>query len=175
MENNDIKIIGVRGKAMQALAAAIFLIVLGVGALAIGISISLPLFIDHKTATDTIIGVTFLLLFAFGGVAAIIYGIKSIQYAVNNNRLLSERKEVLVYDINNDEFICYDRKNKEIHIKNGNIKAISGSAIWSARELKIAFIDDNGKQVSTYVGFARNIDGGVLKAELNRYHKPMIP
>lgn len=172
MDTENRVVIGVRGSAKQAIAAAIIIGILALAAAAPGI-INLVLYLKGGEDVDVNLafGVIFLVLFA-GLLALSIYGFIT---PIKNNKLLRQGLDVLVYDTNNDVFICYDGfSGKRIEIKNGNIQAVSGSAFLTARELKVKYVDENGRVIKKVIGFARNIDGGALKSKLNEYHKGHI-
>ena len=173
-EGNEI-VIGVRGKAMQAMAAAVLLLVVGIALILLGALGGSSIIRELKPTSDTgevVFAYVYTSALSLAGVVFIILSIFNIVVATRNNALMD--KPVLLYIKDKDEFVCYDRHNKEVRIPNGNIIACSGSAVWSARELKIAYKGKDGAIVKKCVGFARNIDGGALKAKLNEYHKPEV-
>ena len=109
----------------------------------------------------------------FGGLI-IFLGVWSLNYVLVNDRDLD--KPVLVYDLDKDIFIGYDvrHQNKEVIIKNGNILAIKGSAMWTGRELFINYKTEEGKNRRVSLGFCRNIDNNAFRNKLNQYHNKML-
>lgn len=165
----DVHVIGIRGEAKQALAGSIVFLVLAIAFGAVGGIIAF--FVGKEEPAAMIMP-----LAIFGAFMLLCIILAIVGFAeVSRNKAMGD-KPVLVYDESEDVFIGYDigRHNAEVRIKNGNIQAISGSAYGSARMLSVRYVGNDGRTHKSKFGYARNIDNGVLRSELNRYHNPKI-
>lgn len=174
MENDDYITIGIRGEAKQAHASAIILIIF-CSVLVFVMALSIVPVMNHSSEIDGYIPLIIIIsVFMVLGILGILYFVASLKWANNNDNYIN--KPVLKYDPNNDTFIGYDTRhdNKEIIIKNGNIKSIRGSAIWTARELFVTYINDDKETKKVSLGFCRNIDNNAFRKELNKYHHPKL-
>ena len=169
---NDLIVIGIRGQAKQAKAASIMMLVLAALFAVSGLALGLYLM---RQDVEVEIWISVMMVLYVIGMVCLPAGIISLIRAITNDRFLST-KPVLAYDMENDEFIAYDcrRSGMRLVIPNGGIIAIKGSAMWTARELIVKYRDKNGIIYRTSLGFCRNIDNGVFRNELNKYHRPVV-
>lgn len=168
MEENKRIELGIRGEAKQAKASVILDFVLAV--LCLGVAGLFAFAFRDRLA----LAISVFAIFGILGIFLVIAGISLRSTIKNSDSILDT--PVLAYDPGEDCFICYDarKNNAEIKIKNGNIKAIAGSAFMSARGLSIRYLNDIGQSKGAFVGYCRNIDNGVLRQNINEYHKPKI-
>ena len=170
MEEEKQIVIGIRGQAKQGRAAAIMLIVLCSALIFFGLFFGAVIYLTGGPLYLIIILAT---IFVGLGVLGLVISINNLKWVNNNDSIINT--PVLIYDKESDSFIGYDCRhdNIKIVIKNGNIKGIRGSAVLTGRELFITYLENDELKKRSF-GFCRNIDNGVFRHELNKYHEPKL-
>ena len=169
-ENENIIVIGHRGKAVARIVKVVWQFILATGFFIGFFSILLSIL---NSGDPSIFGIVSLILFYLPLPALFVFlGVRNIVFATKNNARMDI--PVLSYDKEKDVFYCCDRLGHPLIIPNGNIIALSGSKKRSDRELRMQYIDDLGMMKRTCIGFCRNIDHNAVKILLNQYHRPPV-